>query len=658
MRVLAKNSLFSFVVVGLLAGCGPREEPTPRLDDPIDEQVPVTSELNFSAEQKAISEKIKGLLAAEKYSEAASGYMDLARITQGEERHLFIMNAAGLWVSTGETQKAKDALYFLDPSKLPKEHYASAVFLKAELLMSEGRFQEALQALPYSLDKFSNKEAARILELRGIANLQLGMIGPGLNDLIARDTYLSDTEALQANQRLIWINLVQNPDLAGQTESFFDADPTLMGWVKLGAIGRTEWVEPELFESRVAAWRNEYPLHPANRYLAGEIVRLHNARSTYPRSIALLLPTKGRYARTSSAIRNGFMGAYYTQKDSANRPDIRVYDTSNINEVSDAYAQAVTSGAEFIVGPLRKQAVAQLGNVSELPVPVLALNRLDAATSSLPANLIQFGLPSEEEAKEVARRASRDGRRYALAMTPKGGWGDRMQTAFQREFEALGGVVVGSSQFNPKKSDYSKVLKSMLNLENSRRRAARLRSVTGRSISSEPHPRSDADFLFVAAHPKQARLIPPQLRFQRAINLPIYATSHVYEGTPNTRRDRDLNGIVFGDMPFLVGQGKETQATMQALSDSFPKSYRRYSRLMALGHDAYRLVPLVKSGNELLPWYLSGATGSLSQDQQKTVLRKLAWGRFAKGQPERLLEAGAQVKADEEAAEINGDSAL
>lgn len=646
MHALSKFTPLMLSAALFLTACGPTGGTRINLDDPVDGQITQVDSNDLNAEQKVLAEKIRGLLEAQQYPEAAAGYMDLARMTQNEERHVYILEAARLWIKSGETQKAKDALYFLDTTKLPSNLRAGAILLNAQLLMNESRFQEALRVLPFTLDGFSPEESAKILELRGIANLQLGNIGPGLNDLIARDNYLSDTDALQANQRLIWINMVQNPGLIGQTEGFYDADPVLMGWVKLGAIGRTEWVEPERFAPRIQEWQAAYPSHPANRYLAGEILRLHNARTEYPRSVALLLPTKGRYARTSAAIRDGFMAAYFTQRDGSNRPDVRVYDTSNVNAVSDAYAAAVTDGAEFVVGPLRKESLAQLGNVPTLPIPVLALNRLQANGTSLPENLIQFGMPSEEEAREVARRASRDGKRYALAMVPKGGWGERMLIAFQREFELLGGVVVGQGQFNPKKSDYSKTLKKMLNLDKSRRRVSRLRSVTGRTISAEPQPRGDADFLFMAAHPKQARLIPEQLRFQRVEGLPIYATSHLYSGQPSTTRDRDLNGIIFGDMPFLVGQGKETQNTMQALSASFPRAYRRYSRLMALGHDAYRLIPLVKSGNDLLPWYMSGATGSLSQDQNKTVQRKLAWGHFVSGKPAALLDASAQPPAE------------
>ncbi len=58
--------------------------------------------------------------------------------------------------------------------------------------------------------------------------------------------------------------------------------------------------------------------------------------------------------------------------------------------------------------------------------------------------------------------------------------------------------------------------------------------------------------IFMLATPRQARLINPQLSFYRASRLPVYATSQVYTGYPDSSLDTDLNNVAFCDMPWIL----------------------------------------------------------------------------------------------------------
>src|SRR5690554_7108230 len=79
-----------------------------------------------------------------------------------------------------------------------------------------------------------------------------------------------------------------------------------------------------------------------------------------------------------------------------------------------------------------------------------------------------------------------------------------------------------------------------------------MRRLLRQSTEFEPRRRQDADWLFLVALPQQARQIKPTLAFNFASDLPVYSTSHVYSGEPNPSKDRDLNGIVFCDTPWLL----------------------------------------------------------------------------------------------------------
>jgi len=75
-----------------------------------------------------------------------------------------------------------------------------------------------------------------------------------------------------------------------------------------------------------------------------------------PATIALLLPTEGRFTAAAAAVRSGFLAAYYNDSSHWN-PIIRFYAVktdpqtgkSNVHAV---YQRAQEKGADFVVGPL------------------------------------------------------------------------------------------------------------------------------------------------------------------------------------------------------------------------------------------------------------------------------------------------------------------
>ena len=116
-------------------------------------------------------------------------------------------------------------------------------------------------------------------------------------------------------------------------------------------------------------------------------------------SLALILPLSGALAPTAEAVRDGFMAAALK---TPNHLPVRLYDSGNSNASSlAAYQQALREGASFVVGPLRKESIAAIAALGQLPAPVLALNYLDE-TAQAPANFFQFGLAPEDEARAAA----------------------------------------------------------------------------------------------------------------------------------------------------------------------------------------------------------------------------------------------------------------
>ena len=340
----------------------------------------------------------------------------------------------------------------------------------------------------------------------------------------------------------------------------------------------------------------------------------------------------------AEAVRDGFISAWYNS--GADRPPVRIYEANSLN-IEQAYAQAVAEGADFIVGPLEKQALTKLSARAGLSVPTLALNQVQpapdmaAGAGVLPA-LMQFSLSPEDEARQVAERASADGYGRALVIMPDDEWGRRLHRAFREGWSASGGVILDTTVYEPRTNDFGAPVKQMLNVDGSEFRTRRLRQTLSRSLNNRARRRQDADMIFMAAFPIAGRQIIPQLRFHGAGRLPVYATSHIFTGSVNPAADADMNGVVFSDLPWVLAPGEKISPIKILIDQNFKAASTAYQRLHAFGADAFNLIPhLARLAYEDEAEF-RGATGALTMSADGTIKRKLPWGKIINGKPELL----------------------
>jgi hypothetical protein len=181
-------------------------------------------------------------------------------------------------------------------------------------------------------------------------------------------------------------------------------------------------------------------------------------------------------------------------------------------------------------------------------------------------------------------------------------------------------------QYTPE-TDLSEGVRQLLHASES---AARVRPTT--RVSSEDNAykrRHDFDVLILIAYPSKARQIMPLLRYYFAGDVPVYATSSVYSGTENTSRDRDLNGVIFCDMPWVFTHqlGQEHHWAEQLNS---------YNRLYALGMDSFALATQL---NQLLLFPAVGIndqSGIIYLTKDHKLSRILVFGQFRQGVAHRL----------------------
>ncbi len=443
--------------------------------------------------------------------------------------------------------------------------------------------------------------------------------------------YLSTDTQLAQHYKSLWQIFETMPE-SDLDDLRLAASDDLVSWFDLASLYRTYRFQPEKLDFAIDGWVQRYPGHPAFTAIVPQLRDQVTQYVQRPQKIGLLLPFSSQYKKASAAIRDGFLAAWYMESQGQPKPDVVIYDANALNIV-EAYQQAITDGVEYVVGPLEKEAIDALLNYGELPVPVLALNRQDSGSEVRNSQMIQFALAPEDEAKQIAEAAMSDGHTLALVITPDNDWGKRVADNFKQRWIELGGAVLEHSFYSSQQKDYATPVKAMLNIDSSQIRTQELRNKLRLKINSVERRRQDADFIFTAAVPGDARQLLPQIRFYRAGDLPIYSTSHIFGGVVDSARDTDMNDVMFIDMPWILDTRRQLSLIQDALNRNWSQDKSNFRRLYAMGIDAYRLIPEINRLRLEQNSFLSGETGDLKLDNNNIVHRTLRRAQFVEGKP-------------------------
>ncbi|MBI3775675.1 MAG: penicillin-binding protein activator [Gammaproteobacteria bacterium] len=571
-----------------------------------------------------------------KFLDAGLAYAQLANRANPPEKQDLQFKATEVFLRGSYTQQAEQTLADLDPRGLNISYAERKQLLLAQTELARGKRERALSILD-TLVRSATLELTRISAVN--AKIQIHIHSNALveaaRDRLILDGLLRDESARRTNQNLIYQNLVDAPESLLVRAKSTTPDP-FSGWVELALITKSAQLQPAEAARLMSEWKARYPHHAGAQVVGDRFAARTPERVGVPQHLALLLPQQGNFAKAAEAVRDGFLAAYYSQPRDGFRPTIQIYDSgTNANDISGAYQRALRDGAQVIVGPLDKNAVNVLAQGNRLTVPTLALNY--AEQNEAVNNLFQFGLSPEDEAAQTAERAWLDGHGRAAALIPEGAFGERLLVAFRERWLQLGGELVDTQIYSTKDNDISPPIKKLLDIDLSEQRRTLLKTTLGYDIKYAPRRRQDIDFVFVAAMPRHARMIRPQLNFHQANDLPVYSTSHVFSGFVNARTDHDIDNVTFGDMPWVLPKARRDTALNATITQLWPQQVENYMRLYAFGIDAFNLIPNLTALSEQRTLQHPGETGNLYMDDAHRVQRRLQWAEFKNGAP-KLLE--------------------
>jgi uncharacterized protein len=529
------------------------------------------------------------------FDRAAQAYLTLAAQNPSRTDHYNLL-AAEAYREEGALDRAAPIVASIQRKELTDDEPIRFDLLRAEIALRQRDPATALQLTTQPDVNVPANLQPRMLMLRADAQADTGDLWGAASTRVNMDNLLQGADRSQNRDQAVSLLARLGAAPLKQRASAMQSSDPMLPWINqaLARLGQTPAQGlPNLTQ-------------PVGTLVPGSGA---NVREGYkmPGQIALLLPNNDGLAGIGSAIREGFFTAYYQASDThAPRAVIRVYDSGgNAASAIKAYNQAVTDGAQMVVGPLTRAEVMGVLGQSSLPIPVLALNHSD--NKSLPTGpASEFALMPEDEGAQAADHMIDRGIHSAYIVTSSDDFAKRAGTAFKAEFVAKGGQIAGASQIASSNVNYGDAINAL----------------------NAGSAGNDAG-IFISMRTEQARLLLPQLRVAR-INLPVFATSHIYGGSDNPSADRDLEGVEFCDAPWLF-DAQTGLPSYQDVASQLPAARGATAQLFAFGMDAWNLVPYIDWLRNHPGSYLPGATGQLTSDTFGHINRVLTWLKFQDG---------------------------
>ena len=386
-------------------------------------------------------------------------------------------------------------------------------------------------------------------------------------------------------------------------------------WASLAQVAKRSLLRPDDWLTGYRKWRKYTP------ELAAQWAE--PTKSKVPAKVGVLLPLSGPDGEMGRQIQSGILAAYY-QLGRHGVSGLHFYDTSQ-QTIAELVTRVTTDHIDALIGPLHKEKITTLAALSDLTVPVLALNKV-----AHPGALDYLDRSYTWEAVQAANRMMQDGRAKVLVIADNTEQSRQISAAFSKQWSSAGGDRLLIETL-PSKGTLSSWVAQLLQTQQSAQHIHQLRQWLSRPVRAHVRSRQDIDGVFLALSYAKARQIVPLLRYHY-YDKALYGVS-ILHSVAKQDGYQDLSGTVFCDAPWRVGPRKFVANTR--LTQYWPTQLSQSNRAYALGIDALYLL-LHKNRLQDFPMaYYPGATGNWYVVGHR-FYPMLAWAQYHHGRVKAL----------------------
>ncbi len=586
-------------------------------------------------------------------TQASSQYLALAANEKNREtRDKYVLLAAHALLNEGNANAADKTLKSIaqDITQKP-ELLAEHKYLSARVLEVISTYNHALEVLNFPSNwQLPNWQWVSYYQFKARLYQQINQPIEQVRQLSLLTQYLPATQSYEVNDE-IWRSL---QPINEQTLLNFKDDrsnPIFAGWVQLAYIAKHYAINPNDLVHQLGSWQQLNPTHPAAAKLPTDLEKALNTKPYQPKNIAVLLPLTGSRAVVANVVKQGIIANYMATADDS--VSVKFFDTATGAQA--AYQQAVTAGAEFIIGPLLQSEVEQLQNMmpesaandaTELTtasraitpaavpdtevtksIPQLYLNHID---DFIPQDdKFFFALSPTDEAIDAAQRLYNDGIEQPLLLVSNDAVGHRMAESFSEAWQTLTQKPAEIHYYDA--GDKMKVtVQKALGVIDSKERIARIKAILTPKIEADFRSRRDIDAIYMISASRDLLLLKPFIDVNFSVfaePVPLYTTSRSRVESNSRETASELNNLTISDIPWLISPNTETRM----VNELWPKWSNSRKRLYIMGYDALDLVGKLAQMRALPGYQFSGRSGVLSVQPDGTLNRQLSWGRYQRG---------------------------
>ncbi|WP_417552226.1 penicillin-binding protein activator [Marinomonas fungiae] len=383
--------------------------------------------------------------------------------------------------------------------------------------------------------------------------------------------------------------------------------PLLDGWLDASKILRQQSLTVEQQVAEFQSWQQLHSSHPAAVNPPLDFQIMASLEQNMPTSIAVMLPMSKELKVASESILNGILQQYYANRDV--QPNLYIIDTDQYTQFSQAYLTALESGAETIIGPLRKQNVAQLADLVQ-DVPTIALNQLE--NNRIIPNLYHFSLNVSDDIRELMAFAKKQGAENSAILSMESTWALRQSDQFKEIAQQTNLPVLTSISYDNTPNGRAQAVKKLLQVDESEARIRSIQQWTQQDVESTPRARRDLDYVYYIGKLDDAKQIRPLLNFYFAEDIPMLASQTIHDKTPSSNsKSEDIERIIFTELPAVLESAEQHSNTPFVLQ-----------RLTALGNDSYLLAKRLALFANVKSAKVSARTGIITLDDDGIFNRR------------------------------------